>query len=212
MRTGPSAWGIDREAIRNVDPATPEPKPAAHDRSNPGVAVKYPSQCERTVLTRDGVPYRIRPIRAADAKLDREFLIRLSPESRYRRMMNAMREPSPEMLYQFVHVDYHRDMAFAALVGSAPDEQIIGIARYAHDRATSACEFAVAVADAWQKRGVAATLMQDLLEYAHAHGINEVHGDILADNQRMIELARWLGMKIRCSSQVGGVVEASRAT
>jgi hypothetical protein len=54
----------------------------------------YPFQWERTASTRDGMAFRIRPIRAADEKLDREFIIRLSPESRYRRMMNAMLEPS----------------------------------------------------------------------------------------------------------------------
>ena len=170
----------------------------------------YPCQWERTASTRDGVPFRIRPIRAADEKLDRDFIIRLSPESRYWRMMNAMREPSAELLYRFVHVDYDRDMAFAALVGDPPDEQIIGIARYAHGPTGPGCEFAVAVADAWQKRGVGTILMQNLLEYAHARGIREVHGEILADNQRMLELARWLGMKLRYLPQGVGLIEATR--
>jgi acetyltransferase len=158
------------------------------------------------------VPFRIRPIRVDDEQLDREFIIRLSPESRYRRMMNAMLLPPAEMLYRFVHVDYERDMAFAALAGDSPEEQIIGIARYAHDPTGPACEFAVAVADTWQKRGVGTTLMQILLEYAHACGIREVHGEILADNQRMIELARWLGMKLRYHPQSAGLVEATRQT
>jgi acetyltransferase len=176
------------------------------------MTLNYPSQLERTASTRDGVPFRIRPIRVTDEKLDREFIMRLSPESRYRRMMNAMLQPSAELLYRFVHVDYDRDMAFAALVGDPPDEQIIGIARYAHDLTGSDCEFAVAVADAWQKRGVGATLMQNLLEYAHTRGICEVHGEILADNQRMIELARWLGMKLRYHPQSVSIVEATRET
>jgi acetyltransferase len=174
--------------------------------------VDYPAQWERTASTRDGVPFRIRPIRVDDEKLDREFIIRLSPESRYRRMMNAMLVPTAEMLYHFVHVDYERDMAFAALACGPPEEQIIGIARYAHDPTGPACEFAVAVADAWQKRGVGTLLMQILLEYAHAHGVSEVHGEILADNQRMIELARWLGMKLRYHPQSAALVGATRKT
>jgi acetyltransferase len=172
--------------------------------------VKYPSEWERRTWTRDGVEFRIRPIRASDETLDREFIIGLSPESRYRRMMNAMREPSAELLYRFVHVDYDRDMAFAALVGEPPDEQIIGIARYAHDRIGSDCEFAVAVADAWQKRWVGTALMRILLEYAHARGIRSVHGEIIADNVRMIELARGLGMKLTYHPQGVGIVEATR--
>ncbi len=174
--------------------------------------MEYPSQWERKASTRDGVPFRIRPIRAEDQELDREFIVRLSPESRYRRMMNAMLVPSPELLYQFVHVDYDRDMAFAALTGEPPAEEIIGIARYCHDAAGAGCEFAVAVADAWQKRGVGTTLMQILLEYAHTRGIRAVHGEILADNQRMIELARWLGMTLHHRPDSVGLVEATRET
>src|ERR1700738_5093487 len=104
------------------------------------MTLNYPSQLERTASTRDGVPFRIRPIRITDEKLDREFIMRLSPESRYRRMMNAMLQPPAEMLFRFVHVDYDRDMAFAALAGDPPEEQIIGIARYAHDPKGPACE------------------------------------------------------------------------
>jgi len=38
--------------------------------------VDYPAQWERVAYTRDGVEYRIRPIRADDAPRDRAFIIR----------------------------------------------------------------------------------------------------------------------------------------
>jgi hypothetical protein len=44
----------------------------------------------------------------------KDFIMRLSPESRYTRMFCAMREPSAALLEQFVRVDYHRNMAFVA--------------------------------------------------------------------------------------------------
>src|SRR5690348_15602254 len=119
---------------------------------------RYPAEWERLATTRDGVPFRIRPIRTDDESLERQFIVRLSPESRYKRMMCAMKEPSPNLLHQFVHVDYKKDMAFVALIGEPPNEEIIGVARYACDRLGPDCEFAAAVADAWQARGVGATL------------------------------------------------------
>src|SRR5215472_14340337 len=106
----------------------------------------YPYEWERPATTRDGVSFRIRPIRPEDESLEHRFIIRLSPESRYKRMMCAMKEPSPELLYRFVHVDYKRDMAFVALIGEPPNEEIIGVARYAKDVSGPDCEFAVAVA------------------------------------------------------------------
>ena len=182
----------------------------ASDLNTQGDIVKYPSDWERTASTRDGAQFRIRPIRPDDAKLEQEFIVRLSPESRYKRMMCAMKEASAELLHHFVHVDYDRDMAFVALVGEPPSEEIIGVARYAHDRAGPDCEFAVAVADGWQARGVGATLTRLLFEYAHTRGIHKIHGEILVDNSRMIDLVHWLGMHTRVSPEDRGLIEASR--
>jgi acetyltransferase len=178
--------------------------------TSPAHTVGYPADWERTAATRDGVPFRIRPIRPDDESRERQFIVRLSPESRYKRMMCAMKEPSPDLVHRFVHVDYKRDMAFIALIGEAPDEEIVGVARYAQDTSGPDCEFAVAVADAWQGRGVGATLTRLLFEYAHAQGISRIYGEILADNNQMIDLVHWLGMKTRLSPEDQHMVEASR--
>lgn len=170
----------------------------------------YPSEWERTATTRDGVSFRIRPIRPDDEDREQRFIIRLSPESRYRRLMNAMKELPREMLHRFVHVDYEHDMAFIALTGEAPNEEIIGVARYAQDRYGPDCEFAVAVADAWQARGVGSILMRLLFEYAHARGVHRLHGEVLADNAQMIDLAHWLGMKTTACPEDRCLVETSR--
>jgi acetyltransferase len=178
--------------------------------------VDYPISWERTAHTLDGTEYHIRPIKADDEQLEREFIVGLSPESRYKRMMCAMREPSPELVRRFVNVDYHRDMAFVAIVAAAasegvpPTPHIIGVARYAADPEGAGGEFAVAVTDAWQSRGVGATLMQILLEYARAQGIHDLHGEILSTNSRMVELARYLGMRTHLSENDPAIVEASR--
>src|ERR1700731_2963604 len=64
----------------------------------------------RSAKTRDGVEYRIRPIRPDDVERDRSFINNLSASSRYNRMMGLIREPSQELLDHFVHVDYRREM------------------------------------------------------------------------------------------------------
>jgi acetyltransferase len=170
---------------------------------------EYPASWERQAQTRDGAAYRIRPIRPEDEELDRKFIMGLSAESRYRRMMYAMKEPPAKLLHRFVHVDYRRDMAFVALAGPPGDEQIIGVARYAGDAAGPDAEFAVAVSDAWQARGVGATLTKTLFDYARLQGIHALRGDILVDNARMIELVHWLGMETRRCPGDYRLVEAS---
>ena len=172
-------------------------------------AAQYPADWERIAKTRDGVSFRIRPIRPDDESRERQFIVRLSPESRYKRMLHAMKEPSPQLLHRFVHVDYKHDMAFVALMGESPDEEIIGVARYSRDKKGPDCEFAVVVADAWQARGVGATLTRLLFEYAHTQGIRKIYGEVLADNHQMIDLVHWLGMNTRICPEDHTLVEAS---
>ena len=113
-----------------------------------------------------GPDYRIRPIRSDDAARERAFILSLSPESRFQRLMYTMREPSEEFVARLVNVDQHRDMALVAVIGEGAAEKIIGVARYAADANGPDCEFAVAVSDEWQCRGIGSTLTKMLFEHA----------------------------------------------
>jgi acetyltransferase len=162
----------------------------------------------RRAKTHDGVEYRIRPIRTDDIERDRNFINNLSSSSRYNRMMGLMREPSAELLNHFVNLDYRHEMALVAVVGDGADESIIAVARYGGNPAY--CEFAIAVADAWQSRGIGTTLSQLLFEYAKSHGVRRMYAVLLAGNARMLKLADDLKMNVRRSAHDNAVVEAWR--
>jgi len=174
-----------------------------------GHAPGWHARWERCARTRDGADYRIRPIRTDDIERDRDFIAGLSEVSRYRRMMGSMRAASPSLLDRLVHVDYRRSMAFVAVVDEPEHERIIGVARYAAETASNEAEFAVAVSDAWQSRGVATHLLLHLADYAREQGLGRLWGTILADNVPMLRLARRLGMPMRRSPQDATLVEAS---
>jgi acetyltransferase len=157
-----------------------------------------------------GVEYRIRPIRGDDAERERAFIMSLSPASRFQRLMYTLREPSAEFVERLVNVDHHRDMALVAVLGEGAGEKIIGVARYAADDNGHDCEFAVAVADEWQCRGIGTTLTKLLFEYAAHEGFHSIYGTVLADNQRMLELAEWLGLTIERRVEGHSTVRASR--
>lgn len=145
--------------------------------------------------TTDGIPYRIRPIHADDAQRERDFICGLSAQSRYQRFMHNLREPGDALIARLVNVDYRRTMALVAVTGKGVAERIIATAQYAADNDRE-CEFAVVVADDWQCRGVGTTLVPLLFDYAARAGFDTVYGTVLADNQRMIELAQWLGLTV----------------
>jgi acetyltransferase len=157
-----------------------------------------------------GVDYRVRPIRADDAERERAFILSLSPESRFQRLMYTLREPSAEFVARMVTVDQHRDMALVAVLGDGTEEAIIGVARYSADENGRDCEFAVAVADAWQCRGIGSTLTKLLFEYAKHEGFRSIYGTVLASNQRMLELAEWLGLSVEPPVAGQPTVRASR--
>jgi len=150
----------------------------------------------RVARTPGGLAYRIRPIRKDDATREREFILGLSPASRFQRLMYTLREPSDDFIAHLVDVDQHRNMALVATTGDGDGERFIGVARYAADGSGTDCEFAVAVSDEWQCRGIGSTLTKLLFEYARTQGFRSIYGHVLADNQRMIELAEWLGLTV----------------
>ncbi|MBC8026382.1 MAG: GNAT family N-acetyltransferase [Steroidobacteraceae bacterium] len=150
----------------------------------------------RAARTPAGVDYRIRPIRKDDAARERTFILDLSPASRFQRLMYTVREPSDEFIAHLVDVDQQRSMALVATTGDGDAERFIGVARYAADESGRDCEFAVAVSDDWQCRGIGTTLTQLLFDYAREKGFRTIYGTVLADNRRMIELAEWLGLTV----------------
>jgi acetyltransferase len=151
----------------------------------------------------------VRPIRPDDAARERDFILGLSPESRFQRLMYTLREPSPEFVAQLVHVDYHQSMALVAVTGEGDAERIIGVARYAVDDTGVDCEFAFAVLDEWQSRGVGTTLARQLFDYARLRGFRCIYGTVLRDNQRMLGLARWLGLEIDSAARGDQTVRAT---
>jgi acetyltransferase len=172
---------------------------------------RQPSRWPRTERLGDGTEYRIRPIHRDDAERERAFILGLSSASRFDRLLYTMREPSAEFVARLVDVDMHRDAALAAVTGLGRAEAFIGVARYAADAGGDACEFAVAVADAWQGRGIGSTLCRLLFDHAAREGFHAIYGVMRAGNTRMLELAEWLGLTVEAATPGQTTVRASRA-
>ncbi len=161
------------------------------------MAKPYPSELVRTLTLRDGTRVVVRPIRPEDRQIEREFVQQLSSESKYFRFMSGLRELSEAMLNRFTQIDYDREMALIALVCENGKETEIGVARYVVNPDNTSCEFAVAVADAWQDRGVGTALILGLAAAARARGLRSMEGIVVARNSRMLGLMNALGFSIR---------------
>jgi RimJ/RimL family protein N-acetyltransferase len=131
----------------------------------------------------------VRPIDSRDRDAFSAWFGRLSDESRRRRFLGPKPRLSARELTYLTEVD---QASHTALVAVDAAGRLIGEARYAveHDRTA---DFAVAVADEWQGRGVGARLGARLVEAARANGITRLTALTLWDNGAAIALLHRLG-------------------
>lgn len=155
----------------------------------------YPSHLVQRVVLKDGSEVTIRPIRPDDGEIEQQFVRELSDESRYYRFMDAVRELSPRMLEHFTRVDYDRHMALIATADRDGREIEVAVARYVVQEDGRSCEFAVVVADAWQRRGLGRKLLEALMAAARANAIGVMVGDVLASNRAMLRLMESMGYR-----------------
>jgi len=165
----------------------------------------YPAQLVTAWTAPDGERITVRPIRPEDAEIEREFVKQLSPESKYFRFMNSIRDLTPQMLARFTQIDYDREMALVATTARDGREAEIGVARYITHPDGSSCEFAIVVGDEWRRRGLGRHLMARLIEIARSRGMARMNGDVLAANQPMLALVTSLGFAVDESPGEPGV-------
>ena len=159
---------------------------------------RYPAESVEVRVLADGRPLLIRPMGAKDAELFQDFVRRLSVTSRYQRFQGAVRELAPGVLQRLLGIDYGRSMAFAAVLFEHGRRRMIGEARYAPALdGSGAADFALAVADGWQRQGIGRLLFDHLLHYAEENGIRRIRGDVLHGNTAMLALARRSGFSVR---------------
>jgi acetyltransferase len=159
----------------------------------------YPAELTGTMALRDGTTLAVRPIRPEDAALERRFVNGLSEESRYFRFFYRLHELTPQMLARFTQVDYDREMALVALAtdASVPEgERFVAVARYIANPDGETAEFAIVVADQWQRRGVARGLMERLVASARRRGFARLDGTVLRSNHAMLRFVERFGFAI----------------
>jgi acetyltransferase len=183
------AVAVDARAVVRETP--PMRNPYAHMAIHP-----YPTELVETWELSDGTPVETRPIRPEDADMEQHFVRNLSEGSRYFRFMNSVRELTPAMLMRFTQIDYDREMAFVALRREEGKDEEIGVARYVTNPDGKTCEFAVVIADAWQRKGLGRRMMEIIIGVARSRGLETMVGHVLAANQPMLTLCAKLGFLI----------------
>jgi acetyltransferase len=152
----------------------------------------------------------VRPIAPQDAPIVQAFVRGLSREARYNRFMRALGELSPALLDRLTRVDHVHHHALVATVGHGGSETVIAEARYVADEEPQSCEFAIAVTDAWQRKGIGHHLAHLLARDAAQCGFRHIVGHTLRDNDRMLHFARREGFSMHTDPDDATLVRLDR--
>lgn len=203
---------VDEDGLVAVDAwMVVAPREAARGRYGHMAIHPYPEGLSSKLTSRDGRTFTVRPIRPEDAVIERRFVDGLSAESKYFRFMYGMGDISPAMLARFTQIDYDREMALVVVADDDTENACLkAVARYVANPGGESCEFALAVADDMQRQGIGGQLMERLMELARARGFQEMEGDVLSQNARMLKLCRKLGFSLRRDPDDADVMQVTR--
>jgi acetyltransferase len=156
----------------------------------------YPGELEERIVW-EGEDILLRPIKPEDGKQHLEFFNALDPEDVRYRIFTRMRELQPSQLARLTQVDYDREMAFVAVrdVGDGKTETL-GVARAIADPDNVAAEFAVIVRSDLKGHHLGRILMEKLIAYCKSRGTQEIIGEALSHNKRVLELVAGLGFTV----------------
>ncbi|HJY75081.1 MAG TPA: GNAT family N-acetyltransferase [Burkholderiales bacterium] len=155
---------------------------------------------------RDGTAIVIRAVRSDDHDRMLEAYGRLSPEAIYLRVFAPKKELTEAELKKLVEVDFEREVALVATIGSGPQEAVIGGGRYVRTgEKRNAAEVAFTVDSRYRGQGIASLLLGHLAAIARGHGIARFEAEVLAENRPMLSVFTRAGLPMERRRE-GGVV------
>ncbi|MGZ3183156.1 MAG: bifunctional acetate--CoA ligase family protein/GNAT family N-acetyltransferase [Telluria sp.] len=156
----------------------------------------YPEELEQSVAWQGGT-LTVRPIRPDDGPGYARFFAALTEEDVRFRMFVRLRELSPQQLARFTQIDYDREMALVAVrPGPGGAEETLGVVRVVADPDNVQAEFAVTVRSDLKGQGLGHLLMEHIIAYCRTRGTQEIVGEALPENRRVIALVRSFGFSV----------------
>jgi acetyltransferase len=154
---------------------------------------------DRSAASPRDCAWRIRRVHCGDAAAMQHFVDGLGAAQRRWRFHGVVKA-GPALVAVLVAGD--------AVWGAFRGETLIGEARFVPDHADPArAELAIAVADGWQGRGVAAALLGTLRSDARRAGVRVLRAAVMGDNARMQRFLQRHGFSPRLHWEGRGEVD-----
>ena len=174
-----------------------DPTPIDHTTQYPHLVIMpYPTKYVVPWKLEDGTDVILRPIRPEDEALEAEFINGLSEDTSRYRFFNVVRNLPHSDLVRFCNIDYDREMAIVAEVTEGGRRREIGVGRIIAEPDRGRGEFAVAIADRYQAKGLGRKLVDMVIDIAVEKRLSLIYGVVLKDNGPMLSLCREMGFSL----------------
>ncbi len=168
----------------------------------------YPAELISEETLADGTKIRLRPIRPEDEPAIVALAERMTQHDLRMRFFVPMKQLTHEFAAKLTQIDYDRELA---LVAEPPSQgEIWGVARFFADPDNIRAEYAIVVRSDLQGHGLGFRLLTRLVELARTRGLKEIIGDVLSENDAMLQMCREFGFSLAAHPKEPGVIRASK--
>jgi len=156
------------------------------------------------LILRDGATASIRVAQLRDEPAMTQFFASLSKASRQRRFFSQT-VPNGKFINTFCDPSNpHKQLTLIVTQLAGDTETIVAVGSYIA-REQTAAEIGLAVADAWQGKGIGTLMLERLALIAAANGIRHFWAMTMFENQQMLNVFRDSGFECRSKSEQGVV-------
>ena len=166
----------------------------------------YPQDLETVERLRDGTAIRLRPVRPEDEPLLHDLAAHMNHEDLRLRFFSPVRGLSHAVAARLSQLDYDRELALLAEHGG----MTLGATHFFADPDKLRAEYAIAVRTDWKGRGVGYLLMTHLIEIARRWGIGELVGEVMHENEAMLQMCRELDFAVAPDPNDAALMQVSK--
>jgi acetyltransferase len=152
----------------------------------------YPQDLVSVERLRDGTEVCLRPLRPEDEPMLHDLAAHMNPQDLRLRFFTPVHGLTHTIAARLSQLDYDRELAvLAELDGSA-----LGVVHFFADPDKLRAEYAITVRSDWKGRGLGYLLMTRLIDIARQRGVGELVGEVLRENEPMLQMCRELGFTV----------------
>lgn len=148
----------------------------------------------RSLTTRTGFRFHVRPARPEDEAGLAEFFTHVTPEDLRFRFLSTVREVGHDRLAAMLQVDHRQAETFIAF--SEDGKAIIATGMLACDAALDRGEVAISVRSEHKHKGVGWELLRHVSKFAEAKGVKVLESLEDRQNHEAIEIEREQGFEV----------------